>query len=97
MNSIDIEVIRTALDWLDRGHRVAVGLGGEHRAGLRRLTVDPHDAGAAVGGVAADDGADAADVLAQEVDEESSRLDLDVVDRAIHGHADGDMGHVSPV
>ncbi len=25
MNSIDIEVIRTALDWLDRGHRVVMG------------------------------------------------------------------------
>ena len=25
MNSIDIEVIRTALDWLDRGHRVVLG------------------------------------------------------------------------
>jgi xanthine dehydrogenase accessory factor len=25
MNSMDIEVIRTALDWLDRGHRVVLG------------------------------------------------------------------------
>ena len=25
MNSIDIDVIRTALDWLDRGHRVVMG------------------------------------------------------------------------
>ena len=25
MNSIDIEVVRTALDWLDRGHRVTLG------------------------------------------------------------------------
>ena len=25
MNSIDIEVIRTTIDWLDRGHRVVLG------------------------------------------------------------------------
>jgi xanthine dehydrogenase accessory factor len=25
MNSMDVDVIRTALDWLDRGHRVILG------------------------------------------------------------------------
>ena len=68
----------------------AVGLDGEHRAGLHRLAVEQDGAGAAVGGVAADVGAGQAQVLAQEVDQQQARLDLGLRGGAV----DGDLNRV---
>ena len=72
----------------------AVGLDGEHRAGLDRPAIDVDGAGAALAGVAADVGAGQVEILAQGLDEESSRLDVELVGRPIdderdvlaHGH-----------
>ena len=61
---------------LDRGDLRAVGLHRQHGAGLDRLAVDMHDAGAALAGVAADMGAGQAQLLAQELDQQRARLDL---------------------
>ena len=61
---------------LDGGDVAAVGLDGEHGAALDALPVEVDGAGAAVAGVAADDRADLAELLAQVVDEQRSRLDL---------------------
>ena len=43
---------------------------------LTRLAVDMHDAGAALGGVAADMGAGQPQILAQELDQQRARLDI---------------------
>ena len=76
---------------LDRGDLAAVGLDGEHGAALHALPVEVDGAGAAVAGVAADDGADLAELLAQVVDEQRSRLDLVGVRHPVDG--DVDLGH----
>ena len=75
-------------DALDRRHLVAVGLDGEDGAGLHRLAVEEHGAGPARGGVAADHGSGQPELLAQEVDEELSRLDLRRVALAVDRHRD---------
>ncbi len=68
----------------------SLGLDGEHRAGLDRLAVEQHRAGAAGGGVAADVGGAQAEGLPQVVDEQQPRLDLvaaaDPVDRELDLH-----------
>ena len=61
---------------LDRGDGRAVGLDGEHRAGLDGLAVEVDRAGAALRGVAADVGAREVQVLAEELDQEPSGLDI---------------------
>ena len=63
-------------DALDRGDLAAVGLDGQHGAALHRLAVQVHGAGPAVAGVAADDGADLAELLPQVVDEQRPWFDL---------------------
>jgi hypothetical protein len=55
---------------LHGGDLVPAGLGGEHRAGLDRLAVEQHRAGAAGGGVAADVGRGEVGHVAQEVHEQ---------------------------
>ena len=65
-----------------------VGLTGQHGAGLDRLAVDMHDAGAALAGVAADMGAGQAQVLAQELDEEGAVLDIGRDGLAVHRQFD---------
>ena len=80
-----------ALDGRDVG---AVRLDGEHRARLDRPPIDVDGAGAALAGVAADVGAGQVEVLAQGLDEEASRLDVELPGRPIdderdvfaHGH-----------
>ena len=65
---------------LDRQDLVAVGLNGEHRAGLHRLVaVHDDDAAAAARGVAPDVRAGEPALLAQEVGEQRARLDVALV------------------
>ena len=75
---------------LGGGHRAAVGLDGEHRAGLDRLAVEQHRAGTAGRGVAADVRGAQVEGLPQVVDEQQPRLDLvaagDSVDRELDLH-----------
>ena len=80
-----------ALDRLDAG---AVGLDGEHRTALEGAPVHDHGAGAAAGGIAADVGAGEGQLLADEVDEQEARLDLDGVRGAVDGEGDGVVAHV---
>src|SRR5690242_8388694 len=83
------------LQAFDRGDLAAVRLHGEHGARLHRLAVQVHRAGAAVAGVAADVGPGHAEVLADEVHEQESRLDFGLAHRAVDGDADLVRGHVS--
>src|SRR3989442_397426 len=76
------------LESLDRRDRPLIGLHGEHRARLHRATVEEHRAGAAVGGVAADVRAGHPEVLAEEMDKERARIDVDVVRRSVDRHVD---------
>jgi hypothetical protein len=73
-----VEVIWVGSEILHGPHGRAVGLDGENRARLHGATVEVHRAGAAVRGVAADLGAGEVEVLPQEVDEQSARLDLEL-------------------
>src|SRR6476469_8327245 len=61
---------------LDRPDVRAVGLDREHRAALHGLAVDGHGARPALAGVAADVGAGELEVLAEELDEHPSGLDV---------------------
>src|SRR4029078_5433435 len=61
---------------LDRLDGRSVGLDSEHRATLDGLAVDVDGAGPALAGVAADVGARELQVLAEELDEHPSRLDV---------------------
>src|SRR4029078_11574089 len=61
---------------LDGGDAGAGGLADHDRAGFYRPAVDVDDAGAALAGVAADMRAGQVQVVAQEMDEEGSVLDL---------------------
>ena len=70
---------------LDRRHLLPVGLDAEHRAGLHRLAVEQHRAGAARGRVAADVRPRQAEPLAQDVDEELARLELELVPDPVDG------------
>ena len=65
-----------SLETLDRRHARPVGLDREHRAALDRLAIDGHRARAALARVAADMCAGQLEVLAQELDEHSSGLDI---------------------
>src|SRR5437870_13357240 len=76
-----------------RGDLRALGLDREDRARLHRIAVEQHRAGAAVRGVAADVRAGQAQVLAEQVDEKQSRLDLHAVRSAVDGQLDVMRGH----
>jgi hypothetical protein len=80
-------------DPLDRRHLAAVGLHGEDGAALHGLAVEVDGAGAAVAGVAADDGADLPQLLPQVVDEECPRFDVVHVGRPVDPHRN--LGHES--
>ena len=69
---------------LDGGDLRAVRLHREQHAALHRLAVEVDRAGAAVAGVAADVRAGQVDVVADEVDEQAARVDLALVDDAVH-------------
>src|SRR4051812_48667133 len=65
-----------ALHPLDRADVGAVGLDRQHRAALHGLAVDRDRAGAALARITADVGAGELEVLAEELDEHPSRLDV---------------------
>ena len=74
-----------ALDGADLG---AFEVEGEDVARLHRDAVDVDDAGAALGGVAADVGAGEAQALAEELDEEGPAFHLAGHRATVHGHGD---------
>src|SRR6266513_4997240 len=61
--------LRAAAEALDRFHRAALALGGQHQAGKLRCAVDQHGAGAALAQLAAVLGAGEAEVLAQHLEQ----------------------------
>src|SRR5262245_39167162 len=77
---------------LDGGDLRPVRLDREHAARLHGLAVDVDGAGAAGDGVAAHVRAGEVEVLAEEVDEQPTLLDLRLPADAVHG--DGDAPHV---
>ena len=78
----------------DRGDVGAVSLDGEDGAGLGAAAVDEHRARPALARVAADVRSGQEKLLAQEVDEEQSRLHVSFAHLAIDRHRD--VSHVSP-
>ena len=74
---------------LDGDHRRAVGLDGEHGAGLHRLAVDMDDAGAALRGVAADMRSGQAERLAEQMDQQRPVLDVGGYGLPVDGHGYG--------
>src|SRR5262249_40843540 len=76
------------LQSLDRLHLVAVGLDREEGAGFDRHAVEQNGARPAVGGVAADVCTGQAQGLAQEMDEQQSRLDLRLMRLAVDVYLD---------
>ena len=72
---------------LDRRDLVAISLDGEHQARAHRLAVDEHGACAAHAVLASEVGAVEFGVLAQEVGEETARLDLGLQRAAVHDGA----------
>ena len=75
-------------DAFDGGDVGAVGLSDEHRAGFDRPAVDVHDTGAALAGVAADMGAGQIQMVAQQMDEEGSILDIGLDRLAVYRQFD---------
>ena len=69
------------------------GLDREHGAGLHRLAVEIDGAGAAMAGVAADMRAGDVELVAQEVDEQGSRLDQRFDGLAVDLHGDLGFSH----
>ena len=70
---------------LDRGDLGAVGLDAEDGAGLHGDAVEQHGAGAARGRVATDARPREREALAQDVDQQVARLDLELVPRSVDG------------
>ena len=82
-----------AFDGADMG---AVRLHGEHGARLHRLAIEVDRAGAAMAGVAADMGSGEVQLLAQEVDQQGTRLGQCVYGRAVHRQGDLGFRHGIP-
>src|SRR5690606_28806312 len=74
---------------LDRGDLGALGLHRKQRAGLHTATVEQHCAASALARIAADLRARQAHRVAQEVDQQDTRLDLARDGAAVDGNADG--------
>ena len=74
---------------LDGEHVGAFELQREHGAGLHRLAVDLHDAGAALRGVAADMRAGEPQILAQQLHQQRARIDIGGDGFAVHGEGNG--------
>ena len=87
---------------LDGRDLVALGVGGEHQAGLDRLAVEEHRAGAAGAAVADLLGAGEVEVVAQRVEQRHPRLDGHLPHRAVHlqvqrdGVGPQDLGGLAP-
>ena len=84
-SGVEGRAVGHALDRLDLG---AVGLDGEHRAGLGALAVDVDRARAAVARVAADVRAGQPEDVAQQMDEQEPRLDVGLAGLAVDGERD---------
>ena len=82
LHRVQLPVRGEALDRRDLG---AVGLDAEDGARLHRLAVEQHRAGAARGRVAADGRAREREPLTQDVNQQITRLDLELVLRAVDG------------
>jgi hypothetical protein len=83
---------------LDRRDLTAIGLDREDRARLHRVAVEMDGAGAAVGRVTTDVRPGQAELVAQRMHEQHSRLDLDVAGLAVDGQPYGDLlTHASPL
>src|SRR5918995_3459135 len=78
---------------LDGRHAAAVCLRGEHRAALHGSAVEVDRACAALAGVAPDVGAGQAQVLAQHLDQQPSRLDVHLPAYAVHLERYVQLGH----
>ena len=76
---------------LDGPDLVAVGHDRERGAGLHRLAVEMHDAGAALRGVAADMGARQPQIFAQKLDQQGTGVDIGVYGITVHDQ--GNLGH----
>ena len=85
LDRMELSIGCQALDRLDAG---AVGLNREHGAGLDRLAVDQHGAGATLRGVAADVGAGQTEHVANVVNQKEPRLDIVLVGRAVNRDLD---------
>jgi hypothetical protein len=72
----------------DRRHVEPVRLNPEHSAGLHRLAVHEHGAGSARGRVAADVRPGQSETVAQHVDEELTRLQVELVANAVDSKRD---------
>jgi hypothetical protein len=92
-----VVLVERLLDWMeiavvgkpfDRGHLKPVRLNPEHGAGLHRLAVHEHGAGAARGRVAADIRPGQSETVAQHVDEELTRLQVELVASAVDSKRD---------
>src|SRR5712671_1013154 len=90
LDGVELAVLLQALHGADVR---AVGLYRQHRARLHRLAVQEHRAGAAVGGVAADVRPGQPQILAEQMDQEQPRLDVDSMTRAVHPQFDVMPGH----
>ncbi len=91
LQRVQFAVLRQALD---REHLGAVGLDRQEGAGLHRLAVDVHGAGAAVGGLAADVAAGLLQLLAKDVDQQFPRLDQGLDRLPVQGECDVFLCHV---
>src|SRR5271163_241716 len=79
---------------LDRRHLGVLAARGQNGAGLDRPAVEMDDAGAALRRVAADMGAGQAQVLAQELDEQRSRIEIGRHMPAVYRHRDMNHSHI---
>jgi hypothetical protein len=70
---------------LDRSDDGAISLHGKHKATTYRLSVDQHRAGATNTVLATDMGSSEINLMTQAIGQGKSRLDLNVVTRAING------------
>ena len=68
---------------------MTVGLDGQRHAGVARLTVDQHGAGAAFAALATRLGGGEPEVLAQDEEQRPARLDVQALDLAVDGEGDG--------
>ena len=86
--SLDRVQLAVRLEPLDGRDLVAVGLDGEHGAGLDRAAVEQHGAGAAAGGVAPDVRTGQPDRAPDVVHQQDPRFDVLGVGRAVDGDGD---------
>jgi hypothetical protein len=82
---------------LDRLHSMAAGLCGQHDARSRRFAVEEDGAGAADTVLAPDVRTGERELAADEIAEQQARLDIALVQRAVHFHANFHAAVLRPV